>query len=271
MKKRIVFLSLIFVFSASMVLAQGTDNGNSDAGNPESTQEDKGNGQGSAVQENQQGISQSDNANDSAQTQNQIQNQEQERINEQTGESNGGLVEEQAHQQTRASNTEQLKEMIANKKQEMSQEVQGIKDEKEQKVHQNQNKVREAVHMLLASETLVGGIGSEVSKIAREFNNSVEKTIQAETKIQNRNSIVKFFFGGDKEATEEILQETNRNQEKIQQLKNLHQECDCDPEVKNILQEQIQNLEQEQNRLGQLAQEEKSNKGIFGWLFGWMQ
>ena len=67
------------------------------------------------------------------------------------------------------------------------------------------------------------------------------------------------------------MQETNRNQEKIQELKNLYQECECDEEVKNIIQEQIQNIEQEQNRLGQLAQEEKSKQGIFGWLFGWMK
>ncbi len=263
MTKKIMFLSLIFVFSASMVLAQGTDNGNSDAGNPELTQEDKSDGQGSAAQENQPESPQGEGTGDSVQEQSQTQ----ERANEQSGESVG----EPIRQQERASTTERLREMITEKSQEIGQAVQGISDAKQRGVYENQNRTSEAVHALLAAENLAGGIGSEVSKIAREFGNSVEKTIQAETKIQNRNSIVKFFFGGDKEATEEILQETNKNQEKIQQLKNLHQECDCDPEVKNIFQEQIQNLEQEQNRLGQLAQEEKSKKGIFGWLFGWMQ
>ncbi len=263
MTKKIMFLSLIFIFSASMVFAQGTDNKNSDAGNPESTQEDRGDGQGSAVQENQPETSQGEDAGDSVQEQSQTQ----EGTNEQSGESVG----EQVPQQIRANNMEQLREMIAGKKQEIGQAVQEISNAKQRSVYENQNRTNEAVHALLAAEDLAGGIGSEVSKIAREFNDSVKKTIAAETKIQNRSGIVKFFFGGDKEATEDILQETNKNQEKLQQLKNLHQECDCDPEVKDILQEQIQNLEQEQNRLGQLAQEEKSNKGIFGWLFGWMQ
>ncbi len=271
MKKKIMFLSLAFILSASMVFAQGTENKNGDAGNPESTQEDKGNSeesqQGSNTQENQPESPQGDGVDDPAQEQ----NREQERVNEQTGESHGEIVGEQAREQSRAANTEQLKTMIANKKQEMNQEVQGMKDEKQQKVYQNQNQVREAVHALLATEDLVGSVGPQASAIAREFNNSVDKTIPAEEKIQKRNRVVAFFFGGDEEAAEDILQETDKNKERIQELKNLYQECDCDEEIKSIVQEQIYNLEQEQSRLGQLAQEEKSNKGIFGWLFGWMK
>ena len=273
--KKIIFLSLVFILSASIVFAQGTGNKNSDAGNSESTQESEGNNQepqqGSAVQENQLESPQGNGVDEPVQTQNQVQNQEQERVNEQTGESNGETVGEQIRQQVRAVNIEQLKEMIKNKKQEMNQEFQEIKDKKRQIVYRNQNTVREAVHTLLASEDLIGNIGSEVSKIAREFNNSVQKTIQAEEKIQKRNMVVEFFFGGDEEAAEDILQETNKNKEKIQQLKDLKQQCDCDEEVKNVIQEQIQNIEQEQNRLGQLAQKEKSNKGLFGWLFGWLR
>ena len=45
------------------------------------------------------------------------------------------------------------------------------------------------------------------------------------------------------------------------------EQCECSEEVKSMVQEQIQNLEEEQNRLKQLAEEEKQNKGIFGWLF----
>ena len=263
MKKKIIFLSLFFTLSASMVFAQGTENKNSDAGNSELIQEDKGN----SGEKNQPESPQGDNADDLVQTQ----NQEQERANEQTGESKGEIVGEQVRQQNRATDTEQLKTMIANKKQEMSQEVGNMKDEEQQKVYRNQNQVREAVHTLLATEDLAGRVGPQISEIARGFDNSVQKTIQAEEKIQKRNGIVKFFFGGDEEAAENILQETNRNQEKIQQLKQLKEQSDCDEEVKNIIQEQIQNIEQEQNRLEQLAQEEKSNRGLFGWLFGWMK
>ena len=271
MKKQVVFLSLVFILSASTVLAQETGNKNNGTENPELIQGEKGGNQESqqdlAVQENQTEFSQDNGVDKSVQTQNQVQNQEQEKVQQQTGE----LAKEQIRQQTGANDTEQLKTMIRNKKQEMDQEIKNIKDKEQQKVYQNQNKVREAVHALLATEGLTGDIGPQVSAIAKEFNNSVEKTIKSEEKIQKRNKIVEFFFGGDEEASENILRETNKNKEKIQQLKNLYRECDCDEEVKNIIQEQIQNIEQEQNRLGQLAQEQKAKKGLFGWLFGWMK
>ena len=75
--------------------------------------------------------------------------------------------------------------MIQQKQQAMNQELEG-KKEKEQNVYQNQNQVRLAVHSLLAMENLVGGIGKNVSQIARQFNNSVQATIRAEEKIQTQ-------------------------------------------------------------------------------------
>jgi len=127
--------------------------------------------------------------------------------------------------------------------------------------------VRLAVHALLAMENLTGGIGRNVSQIAREFNNSAQATIRAEERIQTRNMLMSFFFGGDEQAAEEMEQEVNRNRERIQELKRLMQECECEEEVKAMLQEQIQNMEQEQNRIQELAQNEKKSKGIFGWLW----
>ncbi len=59
----------------------------------------------------------------------------------------------------------------------------------------------------------------------------------------------------------------NQSQQRIRQLKHLRAQCDCGEEVKAMLQEQIQNMEQEQVRLQQLAQNEKKNKGVFGWLW----
>ena len=100
-----------------------------------------------------------------------------------------------------------------------------------------------------------------------EFNNSVQATIRAEERIQTRNFILSFFFGGDEQAAGEIEQEVNMNQERIQELTQLMNQCECDNEVKAMLQEQIQNMEQEQNRLQELAQEQKKSKGLLGWLW----
>ncbi|UZE93230.1 MAG: hypothetical protein IB617_00030 [Candidatus Nealsonbacteria bacterium] len=153
----------------------------------------------------------------------------------------------------------------------MNQEMQGLSNI-QKKVYQNQNQAREAVHALLAIEDLATGIGPQVSQIAREFNNSVQATIIAEEKIQKRNVFVRFFMGGDKNAAEDMERELNQNQQRIQELKRLREECSCGEEVKAMIQEQVQNVEQEQVRLQQLASREKSTKGVFGWirnLFRW--
>jgi hypothetical protein len=87
-----------------------------------------------------------------------------------------------------------------------------------------------------------------VSAIAKEFNNSVQATIRAEERIQTRSGIRRFFFGGDKEAAQNMQQEVNRNMNRIQELKQLRNECDCGEEIKQMMQEQIQNMEQEQTQ-----------------------
>jgi len=168
--------------------------------------------------------------------------------------------------QVRASNPEELGQMIQQRQQEMNQELQGL-GTSQQNVYQNQNQVRLAVHSMLAMEDLVGAKGPQISEIARDFNNSVQSTIRAEEKAQERNWFMRVFFGGDEQAAAEIEQEVNANRQRIQTLNQLKEECDCEEPVKTMLQEQIQNIEQEQNRLQQLAQAEKQSKGLFGWIW----
>jgi hypothetical protein len=177
------------------------------------------------------------------------------------------LISAQAQTRLRAETPEELRQMIQERRQAMEQEIQGMADKAKEKVYQNQNRVREAVHSLLAMEDLVGGIGSQVREIARNFNNSVQATIRAEERIQRRNALQRFFAGGDNEAAEEIEERVNQNRERIEQLKQLREECDCGSEVKELMREQIQNIEQEQTRLVGLAQKEKASKGLFGWLW----
>ena len=165
-----------------------------------------------------------------------------------------------------AGNAAQLGEMIQEQKQVYAQELEDMPAQ-QRNVYMNQNRVREAVHALLAMENLTGGIGQQVSEIARNFNNSVQATIRAEEKVQSRNMITKFLFGGDEEAGAEIESEVSQNMARIEELKQLRDQCECDEEVRSMLQEQIQNMELEQNRLRELAQNEIRNKGILGWLF----
>jgi len=183
------------------------------------------------------------------------------------GEEENLTIQIQQREQLRARNVSELRVMIQEREREMEQEMANL-GEVQQEIYRNQNRVRLAVHSLLAMENLTGGIGRNVSQIAREFNNSVQATIRAEERIQTRRGILRFFVGGDGEAAEEIEQEVNRNRERIQQLTQLRQQCNCSEEVQAMLQEKIQAMEQEQNRLQQLSQNEKQNRGIFGWILG---
>ncbi|MHA1873337.1 MAG: hypothetical protein ACTSVB_04415 [Candidatus Heimdallarchaeaceae archaeon] len=245
MKNILLASLLILVLTSPIVFATGQqgntgqqgDNGNgTGSNNSDINQTDQGNGQGGQTQ-----------------------------IEEQT-ENQGEEGNITIQQQTKAKNKDELKQMIQEKKDELKEELKQFKAQQKE-IHQNQNQVRVAVHALLAMENLTGGIGQNVSAIAKEFNNSIQATLRAEEKIQKRNALVKIFIGGDEDAANEIEQEVTQNQERIQKLTQLMEQCECDEEVKAILQEQIQNMEQEQTRLQQLAQNEKQNKGIFGWLW----
>jgi len=161
----------------------------------------------------------------------------------------------------------EAKAQVQEQKRVMEQELQGM-SEKGQKVYRNQNQVREAVHALLALEGVTGGIGQQVSAVAKEFNNSVQATIRAEQRIETRSGFTRFFAGGDAAAAKELEQETTRNRERLQQLQQLHDSCaDCGTEAKTMLQEQIKTMEQEQTRLRELADKEQKSKGLFGWMW----
>ena len=177
----------------------------------------------------------------------------------------GDLVVGQVEQE-KVQTVSQLKETVKQRTQEMEQAMTGL-GKSEQSVLKNQNQVRLAVHSLLAMEDLVGGKGKQVSAVAREFDNSVQKTIKAEEKVQSRSSFARMFTGGNHEAAEEIESEVKANKVRIQQLKQLKNDCDCGSDVKAMFQEQIASMEQEQTRLSKLAGDEKDSKGLFGWLW----
>ena len=138
-----------------------------------------------------------------------------------------------------------------------------------QNVLKNQNTVRLAVHTFLTAGNATGAIGPQITQIAQKFNNSVQATIQAEENIQARNGLSRFFFGGDQGNADAILSEVGQNQQRITEMQQLLLTCaECDNETKDLLREQLQNIELEQIRLQSLAEKESADRGIFGFLTG---
>ena len=195
-----------------------------------------------------QGLQQNTSAGEKAMNQTQIQNQ--------TG------IQQQARKRARV----HVEEMIQQKQQQMNQQLQNMNN-KTKNIYQNQNKIRLAVHAFLAMENLTGGIGPQVSAIAREFNNSVQSTLRLEQRIQNRSRFSRFFAGGDNEAGQQLEQQINQSRQRLKELQQHKDKCPCDNETRAMMQEQIQLMQNETTRLQLLAQKEQKSKGLFGWLW----
>lgn len=268
MKKIINIFLVLFLFAGltifSLVIAENPGAGNQGEETPQTQGQQGGQQQDQGQGDGQQGEEQGEGDGD----QQQEQEQEREQIQEQEQEQDGnGSVNAQNGQQSRARTSNELKSMIQEKRGEMIEEIKSMKGNL-QKAYQNQNGMRVAVHSFLAMEDLVGGIGKKVSEVAKQFNNSVQQSIKAEETIRNRNRIVRFFVGGDQETAEELQNLVDQNRIRIQQLKELKGECDCEDEVRTLMQEQIQSMEQGQVKLQETIQNERDARGIWGWFKG---
>ena len=128
----------------------------------------------------------------------------------------------------------------------------------------NENEVRIAVTTLLDVEDLSGGIGRNVSAIARDFNNSASSMRKLEDRIQSRNSVVRLLFGGDREAARELAAETARNNARIVELQQLINSASLDTEIRATIEDQVRIIKLEQERLQQLSTREQEDRGLFG-------
>ena len=134
-------------------------------------------------------------------------------------------------------------------------------------VVKNANEVRLAVHSLLSSKELLGGIGSEVSQIAKDMNNSVATTTNVEAKIQSRGFLTRLLFGGDAAAADVLAQEVARNQQHIDDLTKLLGEAAVPADIQSVLKAQIAAIQDAQTRLLDLSKKEQKQWGIFSWRF----
>lgn len=157
--------------------------------------------------------------------------------------------------------SQRLREMIESH-QRISQEQIGNQDS-----NSYQNRMMTGGYAFMYMGNFSWNESDEMYRLGNEIQVSTQQTIRNEERIRNRSQFVRFFAGGDFDTANELLMETNRNQERIRELERLVQNCSCDNETKIVLQEQIRNMEMEQQRLQRLADEEIERRGIFGWIW----
>ncbi|MBI5405847.1 hypothetical protein HY972_02325 [Candidatus Kaiserbacteria bacterium] len=165
-----------------------------------------------------------------------------------------------------AYSVEDLKQKIEVRKHELDQEVASTSPD-HQDIVENANPVRLAVHALLASKELVGGIGPQVSEIAKQMNDSVATTANVEAKIQGRGFLTRLLFGGDSAAADVIAQQVAQNQQRIDDLTKLLGEANVPADIQATLTAQIAAIQAAQQRLRDLAQKEQDSWGLFSWRF----
>jgi gas vesicle protein len=182
-------------------------------------------------------------------------------------------------------NISEIKSGIEDRREDLARNISELRDRKRQQLEdlnkslqnetpdrrnlvKNQNEVRIAVHTLLSMENRTGGIGQNVSAIAREFNNSVSISEKLEQKIQERSGILRVFLGGDRDAAGELANITAQNQARIQKIQQLINTATLDQDVRVFLEEQLQAMQSEETRLEQLATREQQDRGLFGSLLG---
>ncbi|MFI5260392.1 MAG: hypothetical protein ACHQU0_01180 [Candidatus Paceibacteria bacterium] len=159
-----------------------------------------------------------------------------------------------------------LKQNIELRKQQLEQEAASTSPDF-QTIVTNANPVRLAVHSFLASKDLLGGIGQQVSEIAKNMNDSVATTTNAEVQIQSRGFLTRLLFGGDTAAADVIKNEVAQNQQHIDELTKLLGGTNVSADIKATLTAQITALQGAQTRLQDLAQKEQSTWGLFSWRF----
>ncbi len=160
----------------------------------------------------------------------------------------------------------QWKQFIEERKHELDDE-EASTTPKLRKVMKNANEVRLAVHTLLASKELLGGIGPQVSEIARQMNDSVATTTSVEARIESRSFFTKLLFGGDKKASKDISKAVERNEENIAKLTELLNSANLPVEVKAMLETQLTAMQAQQTRLQDVASSQAKLWGFFSWRF----
>jgi hypothetical protein len=131
---------------------------------------------------------------------------------------------------------------------------------------QNENDVRLAVHALLAMENYTGGIGPQVSSIAREFNNSAGATLRLEEQIANRDAFSRMLFGGDQAAAREMANISAWNRQQIAEMEQLVNSTNLDAGTRALMEEQIQALNRNVLQWQEIAAKEQKDHGLFGWF-----
>lgn len=138
-------------------------------------------------------------------------------------------------------------------------------EEEENEADDYKNGVAQFVHNLKEIGDIDGGIGQQVNVVAKAQNDSIAEVENSINEINNRSGFTKFLIGPKYGSIAEIQTAITENQARIKVLTDLANQV-TDPVVKQVLQEQIKQFQQENTKLQTFVAENESGVSLFGWL-----
>lgn len=127
------------------------------------------------------------------------------------------------------------------------------------------NEVAMFVKNLKAISEMENSIGEQVSVVAQAQNASLTKIENSINEVNSRGSFTRFFIGPKYGSINEIQSAISENQNRIKVLTELSNQI-TEPAVKQVLQEQIKTLTQQNVNLKNFVTENESGISMFGWL-----
>jgi hypothetical protein len=149
--------------------------------------------------------------------------------------------------------------------------------QRSEKAQEKMSIVAQEVQKLLADEDRDGGIGSKVREVARErVQNIAQRQEQAQERLQTqlekmdqRREFLRSLIGPNFGAMKEVREQITDNEAQIEELLQLSEQ-ETDEVAKAELTDFAQALTAQNEALSEKVQAEDENRGVFGWLFSWM-
>jgi hypothetical protein len=175
-------------------------------------------------------------------------------------------IRTQERAEVHATSSEHLRLLIREREQEMLRTA-TTGDGAAQEQVRNENRVRTAVHALLAAEDLIGPMGQQVRLVAHTMGTEHDRAVEEEGAINGRGFFARFFFGGDREHAGELAEIATTLRARIEELRELLDDQAVPAEVRAELQTQLENALRELDRIETRANEELTRWGLFSWRF----
>ncbi len=130
---------------------------------------------------------------------------------------------------------------------------------------QNMSVVSQAVEELLTTQGAQGGIGQQISEVAKQQQQAQPEIEEQLNKLEARQGLTKRLFGPDYKAIRNLNRQTERNQLRIRELQQLQNQVTNQADETQI-QGVVHALVEQNTALQDQIQNEEQVASLLGWL-----